>query len=184
MAIIDKYNVMDAKRECQKTVALAKAQPWGEHLPWSQIYICGGFIASHLQKQKPKDVDFYFESDDAMDKATAILLDPSGKFTHHIADVDPKYRETIGRDGKMITEWAITMKTGHSFITKHWGEPKELKSTFDYVHCCAHYEIATDQLFISEAQYLAIVNKRLMVNNPLTFTNKREEKFLLRGYTK
>ena len=180
--MIDKYNVLDAKKECQKTVALAATQPWGIHLPWNKMYIMGGFIASHLQRQKPKDVDFYFEDDDAMDKAVAILTHPD--FANYIQDVDPKYRETIGRDGKMITEWAITMKTGHSFITKHWGEPKDVKITFDYVHCCAHYEIATNQLFISEAQYVAATQKKLMVNNPLTFTNLREEKFLLRGYTK
>lgn len=180
--IIDTYNVMDTKRECQKTVAIAKAQPWGEKLPWNKMYITGGFIASHLQRQKPKDVDFYFEDDAAMDSAVAILSSPG--YNDLIADVDPRYRATIGRDGKMITENAITMKTGHSFITRHWGEPKEVKATFDYMHCCAHYEIALDKLFISEAQYVAAVNKRLMVNNPLTFTNLREEKFLLRGYTK
>lgn len=182
MTVIDKYLVMDVKKECQKTVAIAKAQPWAKTIPWHNLYITGGFIASHLQRTKPKDVDFYFEDEGPMDYTIALLSDPMYK--DFIADVDPKYRDVIGRDGKMITEWAITMKTGHSFITKHWGEPKELKQTFDYVHCCAHYELGSDQLFISEAQYVAATQKRLMVNNPLTFTNKREEKFLLRGYTK
>lgn len=180
--IIDKYVVLDVKKECQKSVALAQSQPWGKTLPWNQMYITGGFIASHLQRQKPKDVDFYFEEEGAMDFTATLLSDPM--YNDYIADVDPRYRAFIGRDGKMITENAITMKTGHSFITRHWGEPKEVKGTFDYMHCCAHYEVATDQLFISEAQYVAATTKRLMVNNPLTFTNLREEKFLLRGYTK
>ena len=180
MDIINKYVVLDAKKQCQRVVALAKARPWGATMPWHNMYIAGGFIASHLQLTQPKDIDFYFEEEDSMNQAVAELL----KHQSDIKEVDPQYREIIGRDGKMITEWAITMTGGFSFVTKHFGEPKELKKTFDYLHCCAHYDIGTDQLFISEAQYVAIVNKKLVVNNPDTFTNAREQKFLIRGYTK
>lgn len=180
MSQIDKFNVLDAKRQCQVAIAIAQKTEWGRGLPWKQMFIAGGFIASHLQKTTPKDVDFYCKTEQASQYVQNRLL----AFQLSIKDVDEKYREIVGKDGKMVTEWAITMDTNHSFITKVWGEPKQIKSNFDFVHTCAHYDIATDQLVLSEATYVAATQKLLIVNNPDYVSGDRINKFLKRGYTK
>lgn len=179
MTIVNKYRIADVKRELEKSVVYACSTLWGMNLPWDQMYIAGGCIASHLQHQKPKDIDIYFETEDAMQEAFEELL----KYKDFILDVDEKYRDVLGKDGKMITEWAVTMKTGHSFIIKKWGSPAEVKATFDFLHCTSHYDISNNKLYISEAVYAACINKKLVVHSVANYTAAREARFMKRGYT-
>lgn len=177
--IINIDGVLCVKDQLRAFVDLAKDQPWSIHVPWSQVYITGGATASLLQGGCPKDIDIYFRDAFSMTDTVNALI----KLTQYIKDVDDKYRDTVGRDGKMITERSITMLTGHSFITMHHGHPDDVRKTFDYLHCTPYYDVGTDKLYISEAQYIAAAQKILEVNNPATFTNLRENKFIKRGYT-
>lgn len=177
--IINAAVIQHTKEALRKFIAIAKDQPWGSCVEWESAYIAGGITASLLQGEHPKDIDIYFRNAFSMADAVSALR----KLTQYIKDVDDKYRDTVGRDGKMITERSITMSTGHSFITMHHGHPDDVRRTFDYLHCTPYYDIGTDKLYISEAQYIAATQKILEVNNPATFTNLRENKFVKRGYT-
>lgn len=158
-------------------------QPWwdgGLVVDWSQFYLSGGAIASLIQDESPKDWDIYNSSPQDAD----LVVEMVKKKTEYIADVDPKYTEVMGVDGKMITANAITMKDGTSFITMCGGLPAEVKKTFDYVHCTPHYDLVNKTLWISPHQYHAARYKKLIVNNPDSIRQYRLDKFLKRGYTK
>ena len=144
-------------------------------LPWDKVYLSGGAIASLLQLEEPKDFDFYFEDLDSMVKFQSHLQ----MCELFIKDVDSKYGN-FGVNGKMITANAITMDDNNSFITMIAGQPKTIKHCFDYLHCTPHFK--DGKLYISEKQFDAIVNKKLIVNNPSKVKEYRHQKFSERGY--
>lgn len=143
-----------------------------------QMFLAGGAIASLLQAQEPKDWDLYFNTSEDM---TSLVIHLNA-YNSDIADIDEKYRETYGLDGKMITNKAITMKNGCSFITMQYGSPESIKATFDYLHATPHYNLKEDKLYISPAQYDACVNKKLIVHNRNEVKEYRRSKFIERGY--
>jgi hypothetical protein len=154
---------------------------WLMFAPMDKMFVTGGAIASLLQGEDPNDYDVYFNDYNSM-------LTFSQTLQHHhrasIADVTEKYREFLGKDGKMITQNAITMDNKISFITCYCGEPKDVRKTFDYTHCLPYYEIGENKLYISRLQYDACVSKVLDVNNASSVKSYRERKFLERGYIK
>lgn len=158
------------------------------HNKWSKFvmdnkkhfYLTGGAIASLIHNEKPKDWDFYCDDTTAiMDFMERIEL----FFMGYVKDVDEKYKEVVGQDGKMITAKAITMEDDSSFITFLTGRPEQIKKSFDFVHCMAHYNISDGKLYISKKIFDAAMNKKLIVNNQAQVRNWRVQKFLDRGYT-
>lgn len=150
------------------------------HTP-EHFYISGGAIASMLNKEVPKDFDVYCRDQKAGDAVRELL---TLQYTSQIKDVDEKYREVDcwKIPGKMVTEKSITMNNNMSFIVMNYGEPSEIKATFDFLHCTPHYDIAEDKLYISRAQYDSIKSKTLLVNNVDRVTRWRIEKFITRGW--
>lgn len=146
---------------------------------WNQVYLTGGAIASIIQGQEPNDWDFYFKDSVTMNSFTKSLTVDK---LDHVGDVNPKYDHVLIK-GKAVTPKAITMKSGHSFIVMMYGSPEDVRGTFDYKHCMPYYACATGTLFISEEQYLAALNKRLVVNNQQQLKYYRQDKFLNRGYS-
>lgn len=179
----DKLHLYKVKEYLQKSIREIGSSnylaPYA--LPWKGVYLTGGAIASAIQDESPRDFDFYCEDEKTMREFEEHL---TKSCFEHIKDVEEKYHDLIGRDGKMITGKAITMKNGASFITMIYGKPEDVKRSFDFVHCTPHYHIGTTQLFISERQYRACKDKKLIVNNPDKVKPWREDKFKSRGYTK
>ena len=145
-----------------------------------KVFISGGCIASLLQGDEPKDWDFYFKDETTMNTVKNICE----KNPLFVMDISEKYREVIGRNGKLITENAVTLTNNVQFILKHYGTPQEVRNTFDFVHCMPYYDVETDQLFISKMQYDACVSKTLCINNRNSVTPARIHKFEERGYQK
>jgi hypothetical protein len=172
-------HIVDVKRIVELYLNGIRDSNWASEyiLPWDKMYLSGGAIASIIQGETPKDFDFYFLDEFSMRKMETHLLYKN----EYIKDVDEKYRDAVGKDGKMITEKAITMKNGASFIIMQWGEPADVKSSFDYVHCTAHYSLLESKLFISPKQYRACKNK-LLIANSATSSHARANKFIKRGY--
>ena len=154
---------------------------WLTFAPLGHMFVTGGAIASLLQGEDPNDYDVYCKNPLDLSSFVNRL---TGDFKDNIADVNEKYREFVGKDGKMITENAITMDNKISFITCSVGEPKDVRKTFDYTHCLPYYEIMQNKLYISRLQYDACVSKVLDINNQNAIKSYRELKFLERGYIK
>ena len=180
---IETANILSRKQEIVRHFEDMIQQPWfdsGLAIDWKKFYLTGGAIASLFQGEKPKDWDIYCSSVIEMESVMKMLLASK----EHIADVRENYIDVYGTNGKMITNYAITMKDGTSFIILLTKPASDLKKTFDYLHCTPHYDIVDRKLYISRAQYDAIVNKKLVVNNASMVKEWRTQKFLSRGYTK
>lgn len=181
---IDPHVIQSVKQRLEKALPTINYNyGYANIIPWSKAYVSGGAIASLVQGDDPKDYDVYFReeprSDPLNNTLRNVLLEV---YKDEIADVKEEYRNVMGTDGKMITENAITMKDGISFIFRSYAEPADMKKTFDYLHCTPHYDIATKKLYISPTAYWACVARLLMVNNPDTVVEWRTNKFLRRGY--
>lgn len=175
-------HIIDVKLKIKSKLESVFAGPWSSvYLPWEKVFLSGGAIASLIQGEEPKDWDFYFEDLYAMGK---FYEDIKSNHMSSVKDVDPKYAQFVGQDGKMITANAITMKDMTSFIVMIAMDPPHVKKTFDYKHCTAHFSLRDDKLYISPEVYRAAKNKKLIVNNQHGLKPWREEKFLSRGYTK
>lgn len=147
-----------------------------------QYFVSGGCFASYLQGDLPKDIDIYF-TDEVYAKPVVNLYTKDSAYAEQVAVWDEKYREVRGTAGDMcITENAVTLKNGLQLITKHYGQPKDIRATFDFVHCMPYYDSRDGKLYISREQYNCCVNKCLVVNNRINLTYWREEKFKKRGY--
>lgn len=143
------------------------------------FYLSGGAIASLLQDEEPKDWDLYCRS-----AVAAEALIERAKIEQIVVKIDEKYIDSMKLDGNLlITANACTLKNKIQIITKLYGEPRDIRATFDYKHCTPYYDCGENMLYISEQQYNLIINKKLMLNNPLAWTAHRQEKFINRGYT-
>lgn len=143
-------------------------------------FVSGGCIASLIQGEQPKDYDIYFFSEDIA--APIINLyknDPS--YQNEVAVYDEKYRDVITADKRLITENAITLKNGLQLITKHYGEPDDVRNTFDFIHCKPYYDSRNNQLYISPDQFYCCKNKILKTTKDYVDPN-RMNKFQKRGY--
>jgi len=145
-------------------------------------FVSGGCIASLLQGEKPRDIDVWFFSEHFAKPVIELYTnDPS--YISEVAVWDEKYRQIKGHPGGMcITENAVTLRNGIQLITKHYGTPEHVRSTFDFVHCMPYYDTRDDKLFISRQQYECCIDKKLVINNTASLTTWRESKFKLRGY--
>ncbi len=179
---IDPDKIANAKQWLAEFQVGCIAEDWGANIDWEMLYVSGGAIASALQGEVPKDVDIYCT--DAV-YAQRLKNELTAKYYEHIAEAT-HYREYYDANGKMVTEWAITMKNKASCVFRNSGEPKVIKASFDYVHTTPHFWFRTDattwQLYISPLAYHCAVNKILIVNNPKSVTQTRIEKFKARGY--
>lgn len=178
-------DILKVKDQIKVYVSAAKhLYDWAKNIfnQPQHFYISGGSIASLLNKEAPKDFDVYCRNQ-RVGYAIRELL--TLNYEPQIKDVDEKYRELEcwKVSGKMVTEKSITMNNNMSFIVMNFGEPDKIKATFDFLHCTPHYDIAEDKLYISRAQYDAIVGKTLVVNNVAQVTEWRMQKFVNRGWS-
>ena len=110
-----------------------------------------------------------------------VILNSPGKWKDLIEDVNEKY-DIQGHDGKMITTNAVTFKNRVQIILKANADHRK---TFDFIHTMPYYDFADKKYFISEQQYMAIKDKK-MVKNPnhtLSLSKKRIEKLTAKGWS-
>lgn len=178
----EKQEILRVKEKIEDYLRLMGDEPWalGADLPWDKVYLSGGVTVSIMHGEKPKDFDFYFEDMSAMYALTDHLK--NSKNIDNIADVDPRYQQMLGQNGKMITTQAITLKNSWSFITMISGTPQQIRNSFDYVHCKPYYSIKDRMFYISEEQYRACKEKKLIVNNQKMVKTWRTDKFIKRGF--
>lgn len=153
------------------------------HMLEFSYFLSGGAIGSLLRDgERVNDYDIYFFYEmDANQIFNLYEKDPS--YENEVAVMDEKYRDFTANGGKLITENATTLKNGIQLIRKHYGQPGEIRKTFDFVHCMPYYDSRDKKLYISREQYDLNVLKKLKRNNGNLFASHREEKFLKRGWS-
>ena len=144
-------------------------------------FVTGGCIGSLLRNETPKDYDIFFFS---KLKADAIidLYTNDKSYMDQVKTVEEAYRDLqIGQ--MVITENATTLKNDLQLITKNYGEPKDIRKTFDFVHCLPYYDTRDDKLYISREQYDLNMNKKMKPNNSTAIASWRIAKYQERGFT-
>lgn len=154
--------------------------PQESYAYFAECIVTGGVFASLFHGDQPNDWDIYLKDKTTADDFENYLIHDKWAL-ELVKDVNPNYMVEVKVKGKVITPNAITFKNGLQVITQ---TDKAHRSAFDFVHCMPYFEMATQKLYISRAQYDAIKNKHLIKNdtysNPLS--QKRVDKFLERGW--
>jgi hypothetical protein len=142
--------------------------------------LTGGCFASLFHGDEPNDWDVYLrDTKTAMQFEMFTMSDTSTLNT--VKDVNPNYMVDVKVSGKVITANAITFNNSLQVIT---NTDKDHRLAFDFIHCMPYFEMSTQKLYISRAQYDAIKNKHLIKNDTYShaLSQKRINKFLERGW--
>jgi hypothetical protein len=143
--------------------------------------LTGGCFATLFNGEVTNDWDVYLKDVDTANRFESFVMSDTPTL-NEVKDLTPEYMAEVKVRGKLVTANAITFKNKLQVITRTCKAHRE---TFDFIHCMPYFDMATQQLFISRAQYDAIRNKKI-IQNP----NHKEQpalhrldKFLGRGWT-
>ena len=143
--------------------------------------LTGGCFASLFNGGIVNDWDVYLKDVDTADRFESFIMSDTPTL-NVVKDATPGYMAEVKVQGKLVTANAITFKNKLQVITRTCKAHRE---TFDFIHCMPYFDMATQQLFISRAQYDSIKQKKL-VKNPAhnqELSSRRIDKFLDRGWT-
>lgn len=140
--------------------------------------VSGGVSASIFNGEKVNDFDIYLKDEKNIAIIKELIKDKS--IQDNIADVNPKYMAFSEIEGKMVSANAITFNNDIQLITMSTADSRKY---FDFIHCLPYYDFKTAQYHISEKQYWAIKNKKLIRNGDAKITQYRIEKFQKRGWS-
>jgi len=153
------------------------------------IFISGGLIASLLVGEPPNDVDIFFKAKDEQELFKKIYSDI---LKNDVAVYSKYVTKPYAKDTSSgFTANAINLnpdkysQTKYQLILCQVGDPEDVTSSFDFVHCQAYYDWIQNSLYISPLIYKCCVNKILY--NPHTsqkflHSPKRIKKFMDRGF--
>lgn len=178
---LERDNILLVKNKLKKALTQFNMTIGKLHNNFTRSYfVSGGCIGSLIRGEEPNDYDIYFFS--KLKAAAVVNLytnDPSYK--NDVAEWNEKYHDApMGQ--KMITVNAVTLKNKIQLITKIYGEPIDIRKSFDFVHCMPYYDTRDDSLYISHEQFWLCENKLLKVNNEGSITDRRIEKFTSKGW--
>ena len=123
--------------------------------------LTGGAISTVYHQEAVKDWDIYLTSEEALHTFNH-LVEWDVVVKSLIKDVTEEYRNTIGKDGKLVTENAVTFKNNVQVITRSLAS--EARKTFDFIHCMPYYNLKDDKFYISKKQFLSIKDKKIELN--------------------
>lgn len=140
--------------------------------------ITGGCIASLFHGEPVNDIDVYAKTSSSMRiiKDHIILNGNNIKTTKgYPADiVDAPARP-------LVTDNAVTLTNDVQFV--YLGTADECRKNFDFIHCMPWFDIRSQKLFISEAQYAAIQTKTLFANiSGERIKQRRVDKYAAKGW--
>ena len=148
-----------------------------ESLFYDNCIITGGCIASLFHGEDVNDIDVYAKTNPAMRIIKDYIIDfgkniKSGSLYKLDEDTPPR---------PLITENAVTLTNDVQFI--YLGTADVCRANFDFVHCMPWYDLNTQKLHISEAQFTAIKSKTLVPNiSGEAIKDRRIEKYSIKGW--
>lgn len=181
----DKTKILRLKSSIASYYNLQMKKIGDRHLEsffYDHCVISGGMIASLFHDEAVNDIDIYCKSPLMLNSIKDYIIN-SGKNIksiekYEIIDgvkvVDPTSAHPL------ITDNAVTLTNDIQYIYLDiW---KNSQDRFDYIHCQPYYDIKSQKLFISEAQYNSIKNKLLIPTGKVEIKDKRREKYVKRGW--
>jgi hypothetical protein len=178
----EQYEIEVIKGKAQKKLRELLADLPTESYPYfKEMILTGGCFASLFQGESPKDWDVYLRDIDTAQSFDGMVMGDVSMMAL-VKDVNPAYRVATKVRSKVITENAVTFKNQLQVITNN---DKTGRLTFDFIHCMPYFDMSTQKMFISRAQYDCIKRKKLVKNPAHTrpLGEHRVEKFISRGWT-
>lgn len=145
---------------------------------FNSCVITGGCISSLYHGEAVNDIDLYAKTKPQCDAVKKIIIDTKKNLI--------KSSEVYNLEDKpepLITANAITLNNDVQFV--HMNTADECKRNFDFIHCMPWFDISQQKLYISEAQYYAIRDKKLIKNPQYNreVKSQRIDKYIKRGWT-
>jgi len=142
--------------------------------------LSGSSISSIYHNEEVKDYDFWLKPA-SFNGADAIRKNITEKYSDAILDISEKYGDG-NKPEPCVTANAITFKNKFQLITL--GDYHSERKNFDFLHCTPYYDLDTDKFYISERQFQAIRDKKLIIHSETREIKQyRIEKFKQRGFT-
>ena len=144
---------------------------------YDDCIITGGCIASLYHDEPVNDIDVYAKTEHAISNIRRqIGLNLAMIKVSKSYDLDDTSSPT-----KLITDNATTLTNDVQFI--HLGTAENCRKNFDFIHCMPWYDIKTQKLYISEAQFHAIRTKTLIPNiSGEKIKTRRVDKYAQKGW--
>ncbi len=138
--------------------------------------LAGGSISSVYYGEKVNDFDLWLKDLSKMEELRKLVTEYIG---NGVPLDETPYAEAFV-DGKIETPRAITLSNRIQYII--YIDYLTAKNTFDYVHCQINYDLKTETLYMSPRQFHAIINKKLIINDIMSITPKRKQKYEDKGW--
>ena len=181
----DKTKILRLKSSIASYYNLQMKKIGDRHLEsffYTHCVISGGMISALFHDEAVHDIDLYCK-DKLMMQSIKDYIVNSGKNIKSIESYEldsDGNKVSKGPAHPCVTENAVTLTNDVQFIyIDTWPNAQ---SKFDFVHCMPYYDIGTQKLYISEAQFNAIKNKRLIPTGKVETKEKRIDKYVKRGW--
>lgn len=182
----DKTKILRLKSSIASYYNLQMKKIGDRHLEsffYDHCVISGGMIAALFHDEAVHDIDLYCK-DKLMMQSIKDYIVNSGKNIKSIESYEldsDGNKVSKGPSHPCVTDNAVTLTNDVQFIyIDTWPNAQ---SKFDFVHCMPYYDIGTQKLYISEAQYNAIKNKKLIPTGRAETKEKRIDKYVKRGWS-
>jgi hypothetical protein len=155
-----------------------------EALFYEHCVISGGCISSLFHDEPVNDIDLYAKTNAGLLIVKEYIINCSKNIKNsetYKLDDDGVTHIKVSTNTPLITPNAVTLTNDVQFIYIDTWE--KCKTSFDYLHCTPHYDLSTQKLFMSEAQYDCIVGKHLVERIPqVLIKHHRYTKYYSRGW--
>ena len=144
--------------------------------------LSGSSISSIYHNEQPKDYDFWLK-DYAFKTAEALKANIVERYSSAILDIADNYGQPGAKGAPVpcVTPNAITFKNKFQLI--FIGDYHSERKNFDFLHCTPYFDLDTDKFYISERQFRAIRDKKLIIHSKTrTLSDYRIQKFMSRGW--
>lgn len=152
-----------------------------ENYFYAHCVITGGCISSLFHNEAINDIDVYAKTS----KAMTVIKDHILISGRNIKTTKGYPSDTLVNDDTvsqpLVTSNAVTLTNDVQFV--YLGIADECRAKFDFVHCMPWFDIQTQKLYISEAQYAAIESKTLVLNiSGEAVKDRRIQKYISKGW--
>lgn len=151
---------------------------------FSHCIITGGCIASLYHNEPVNDIDVYAVDTKSLKEIKDHIILGNSDMIKDYKKYELEDDANSKTKAKMVTDNAVTLTNDVQFV--YLGTASECRPKFDFIHCMPWFEIATQRLYISKAQFDAIQNKQLVLNPSFereAIKDRRVKKYQDRGWT-
>ena len=181
---LDKTKILRLKSSIASYYNLQMKKLGNRHLEslfYENCVIAGGCISSLFHDEPVNDIDLYAKTKIAMDGIKAYIVGGKNHIkSSHTYDIEDDGTVKRNDPRPLVTDNAVTLTNDVQFIYLNTWDV--CKNNFDFIHCQPYYDLATQKLYISEAQYHSIRTKRLVPTGKEEIKTRRLEKYKKRGW--